>query len=112
MCQNCECNLEKNMLDECRLVCEVELLFVKGVWLLERVGVKEVFDVFYECLWWWKIFFYVYNKDLVEIYDVIVRYQFQLCGKKLLLFIMWLDLKEVKDFQLFKFFKRKEVMIG
>lgn len=109
MCQNCECNLEKNMLDECRLVCEVELLFVKGVWLLERVGVKEVFDVFYECLWWWKIFFYVYNKDLVEIYDVIVRYQFQLCGKNYYCLLCGQVQKKVKIFSYLSFLSGRKL---
>lgn len=61
------------MLEECRLVYEVEFFFVKGVCFFERVGVKEVFDVFMECLWWCKMLFYMYYKDLVEMYDVIVR---------------------------------------
>lgn len=72
-CQNRECNLEKNMLDECRLAREAELLFVKGVRLLERVGVKEALDVFHECLRRRKILLHAYNKDLAETHDAIAR---------------------------------------
>ncbi|RMX37735.1 hypothetical protein pdam_00006600 [Pocillopora damicornis] len=72
-CQNRECNLEKNMLDECRLAREAELLFVKGVRLLERVGVKEALDVFHECLRRRKTLLHAYNKDLAETHDAIAR---------------------------------------
>lgn len=72
-CQNRECNLEKNMLDECRLAREAELLFVKGVRLLERVGVKEALNVFHECLRRRKILLHAYNKDLAETHDAIAR---------------------------------------
>jgi len=77
-CQNRECNMEKNMLDECRLAREAELLFVKGLRLLERVGVKEALDVFHECLRRRKILLHAYNKDLAETHDAIARYKLRL----------------------------------
>ena len=72
-CQNRDCNLEKNMLEECRLAHEAELLFVKGIRLLERVGVKEALDVFHESLRRRKILLHACNKDLAETHDAIAR---------------------------------------
>lgn len=72
-CQNRECNFEKNMLDECRLAHEAELLFVKGVRLSERVGIKEALDVFLECLRRRKTLLHMYHKDLAETHDAIAR---------------------------------------
>lgn len=78
-CQNRECNFEKNMLDECRLAHEAELLFVKGVRLSERVGIKEALDVFLECLRRRKTLLHMYHKDLAETHDAIARYTLVIC---------------------------------
>lgn len=73
VCQNRDCNMEKSMLEECRLAHEAELLFVKGVRLSERVGVKEALDVFLECLRRRKVLLHMYHKDLAETHDAIAR---------------------------------------
>ena len=72
-CQNRECSYKKSMLEECRLAHEAELLFVKGVRLSERVGVKEALDVFMECLRRRKMLLHMYHKDLAETHDAIAR---------------------------------------
>lgn len=72
-CQNRECNLEKSMVKECRLAHEAELLFMKGVRLSERVGIKEALDVFLECLRRRKMLLHKYHRDLAETHDAIAR---------------------------------------
>ena len=72
-CQNHDCSYEKNMSEECKLAQEADLLFIKGVRLSERVGVKEAIDVFMECLRRRKMLLHMYHKDLAETHDAIAR---------------------------------------
>lgn len=72
-CQNKDCNVEKSLEDELRLAREAELLFCKGIRLLERVGVHEALQVFLECLRIRRQIFHRYNKDLAETHDAVAR---------------------------------------
>ena len=73
-CGNRDCNTRKSLQKETRHAQEAELLFIKGLRLLERVGVHEALDVLQESLRRRKEIFHKYHKDLAETHDAIARW--------------------------------------
>lgn len=72
-CQSSTCDVRKGLREEARRAEEAELLFAKGLRLLETVGVREALSVLHASLTRRQEIFHKYHKDLAETHDAIAR---------------------------------------